>query len=116
MEKEQNTCEPKDPYAVIRETMRLSVVLLRQNADETIQQRGLESFKDQTETITQETINLNYFADENRDNWSDDVKQMMSRPQYDYFLNQYRQDKLPVDTLAINLGNDTVGRIIIPMR
>jgi hypothetical protein len=116
MEKEESTCKSKDPYARGLELLRLSLVLLRRNADETIQQRGLESFKDQIPIIRHDIIYLDYFADENKDNWSNDVKQMMSRPQYDYFLNQYRQDNLDVDTLAINMGKEVVGRIIVPLK
>jgi len=96
--------------------IRLCLDLLAHNARETVHQRGIESFKDKTTYMTHEKIELAYFVKENMPNWSIDVKQMMSRYKDDYFLNQYREDNQPVDTVTIKIGDEVVGRVIIPLR
>lgn len=88
-------------------------VLLEYNTKKILEERGRESFKGDMK-LEHDITNIGYFDEMNRNAWSSDVKQMMEHEVSVYLLNQYRERKMPIDTLYIKIGNEIIARTMIP--
>lgn len=88
--------------------------LLVHNAKETLDIKGRKSFGGDM-TYDHDIIALDYFEEANKATWTPDVRQMMTLFEpCQHFLSQYRERNLPVDTVFIKIGNEIIGRMIIP--
>jgi len=87
--------------------------LLAYNAKKTLDTYGRENFKGELR-IEMEVTKTEHFDEANEKIWTMDVKQMMSLDVSEYFLKQYIERKMPVDTMVLKIGNDIIGRSMIP--
>lgn len=93
--------------------MRGCMELLTHTAKERLSKTGKETYRGSI-TTGHDVTNLDYFKEENSERWSDDVKEMMTHDVSPFLLNQYREKKMPVDTVTIKIGDDVLARVIIP--
>ena len=77
-------------------------------------ERNLGNTDKESLLMTRSTLSVEVFEDVNMKTWSFDIQQMMSHGINYFFIEEYKTQALPVETIIIKNGDQTLAQCIIP--
>jgi len=78
-----------------------------------LERNSITAFKESL-LMTRSTLSVESFEDVNMPTWSLDIHQMMSHGINHFFIEEYKKQGLPVETIIIRSGDKVLAQCIIP--